>query len=68
MNNCYGSTGDMQMAHIKVYPEFGEVYDVYFPVSDTDDLDRMESEILDWVTDNLVYASHYDILSVYPNG
>lgn len=63
MNNCYGSTGDMQLAHIKVYPDTGEAYEVFFPVTDTDDLTRQEEEILDWVTENLVNATMYDILS-----
>lgn len=63
MNNCYGSAGDMQLAHIRVYPSTGEAYEVFFPVTDTDDLTRQEEEILDWVTENLVNATMYDILS-----
>ena len=53
----------MCKVHIKVYPEIGEVYDVYFRVRATADLDLLELEILDWVTDNLINATKYDILS-----
>ena len=62
MNNCYGSAGDMQMAHIEVQPVHGEAYEVYFPVSDTDDLERQEDEIREWVTDNLAGMDHYRII------
>ena len=62
MNNCYGSSGDMQLAHIKVYPSTGEAYEAFFPVSDTDDKARQELEIREWVDDNLQNVEQYDIL------
>lgn len=62
MNNCYGSNGDMQLAHIKVYPSTGEAYEAFFPVSDTDDTERQELEISECVDDNLQNVEQYDIL------
>ena len=62
MNNCYGSNGDMQLAHIKVYPSIGDAYEAFFPVSDTDDSARQELEISEWVEENLQNVEEYDIL------
>ena len=59
MNNCYGSTGDMQQAHLRITPEDGEEYKVIVPVSDTDDMERQESEIREWVSENLLRIKSY---------
>ena len=62
MNNCYGSSGNMQLAHIKVCPNCGEAYELYFCVTDTDDTERQEEEISEWVAENLKGVESYAIL------
>lgn len=61
-NNIYGSMGDMQLAHIKVYPSIGEAYEVLFPVPVTDDLERMQEEIKSWIECTLSGVKTYKIV------
>lgn len=52
MNNCYGQNEDMQQRLIKVYPSIGDIFELLICVPDTDDSDRINEHIEQWLDDN----------------
>lgn len=53
MNNCYGKNNDMQQRIVNVFPSIGESFEIKICVPDTDDTERIESYVNDWIAVNM---------------
>ena len=56
MNNCYGKNEDMQQRYISIYPEIGDRYQILICVPDTDDAERIEEYVDEWVGEHLRFV------------
>ena len=61
MNNCYGENEDMQQRYISIYPESGDRYQILICVPDTDDAERIEEYVDEWVGEHLRFVGSFCI-------